>query len=160
MIPLLSETGEFYLDNQTSKYVNFAFKGDEGFITRTSNFLFNYAAVKNTHKINEDFYYCHVPLDRLKRALFLVFRAEIVQEKASLIDYVAKQITDEVGDVVEVQVEWDEVKLEELANKRLEQFFIEKITVQDLNLYPNNCPFIGEYGVGCYQDAEPERIAE
>lgn len=160
MIPLLTETGEFYLDNLTNHYLTFAFKGDDAFLERTSNLLFNYASLKNTHKLNDNFYYCHIPLERLKRALFLVFRAEIIQEKTSLIDYVTKQVRDELGDVVEIQVEWDEIKLEELSNKKVEKFLATKIIVEDLKLYSENKPFVGEYRVGCYQDSEPERITE
>lgn len=160
MIPLLAETGQFYLDNLTNQYVTFAFKGTNDFLERTENLLFNCGATKNTHKINEEFYYCHVPLDRLKRALFLNFRAEIIQDKTALIDYVTKQVKDELGDVVEIQVDWDENKLEELSNKKVEEFFAAKIIIEDLKLYSENKPFIGEYKVGCYQDPEPERITE
>jgi hypothetical protein len=160
MISLLSETGQFYLDNITNKYVTFAFRGDEEFLKRTENLLVNCGAVKNTHSINETFSYCLIPLDRLKRALFLNFRAEIVQSKTEHINYVTQQIKDEVGDVVEIQVEWDEDKLEELSNVKVEEFLSSKIIYEDLKIYRDDKPCMGEYKVGYYQDAEPERITE
>lgn len=160
MIPLLAETGQFYLDSPTNKYVTFAFKGNQSFLERTGNLLFNYGEIKNIHQLTENFNYCFIPLERLKRALFLVFRAEIIKEREPLINYILKEIKDEVDDVIGVEVEWDEIKLEELSNKRVEEFFTTKIINEDLRLYSDGKPFIGEYQIGCYQDSEPERITE
>ena len=156
-ISLFSETGTFYLDNLKADYITFAYKGDEDFIKRTENLLINYNGLKNgeTHRINDNFYYAFVKLKWFKSALKSCLRNEIIQEKTPLIDYLVKHIKDADGDIIDVNIEWDDDKLEELAARRVEEFLVTKIIYEDVLIYPENRMVGGdEYQMGHYNQED------
>lgn len=148
---LLSENGEFFLDNLNSNYITFAFRGDNSFITRVENFLHNYGALEQgeIHKLTDNFFYALTPLARLKTALCESFRGEIIQSKTSEINYIVGEIKDEEGDVIDFTIEWDETKLMELAGKKTEEFLNNKAQRVTLNVYTeNHGVIIDEFNLG------------
>jgi hypothetical protein len=146
---LLNETGKFYLDNQNSEYVTLAFSGDDAFLKRTENFLYNYGVLRSgsVHKLKDQFNYIHCPLSRLDEALMSCFRGEIIKEKSSEIDYIVKMICDEVGDEIDCQIEWNEQKVTDLANERA-NLFMERIERVSLNIYSENAGESEVYTLG------------
>jgi hypothetical protein len=150
-LSLLTEQGEFFLDNLTSNYITFAFRGDNSFITRVENFLHNYGALEHgeIHKLTDNFFYALAPLARLKQALTESFRGEIIQSKTSEIHYIVEDIKDEEGDVIDFTIEWDETKLMELANAKTEEFLTNKAQRITLNVYTeNHGAVLDEFGLG------------
>lgn len=146
---LLNETGKFYLDNETSQYITLGFSGDDAFLTRTENFLFNYGVVRSgsVHKLKDQFHYILCPLSRLDEALLNCFRGEIIKEKTEDIGYITKAIRDEIGDEIDFEISWDEQKVTDLANERA-NIFMERIQRVALNIYGDGYQQVGEYSLG------------
>lgn len=156
-ISLLNETGTFYLDNLNADYITFAYKGDSEFIKRTENLLHNYDGIRNgeTHQITENFHYALIKLDWLKTALKSCMSNEIICEKTPLIDYLVKHIKDSDGDIIDVNIEWDDEKLDKMAEKRVEEFLTNKVIYENIWVYPENRMVGGdEYQMGNYNQED------
>lgn len=120
---LLSETGEFYLNNPESQYCLFAYRGDSDFLRRMENLFHNFGILESgeVHQIQDHFHYILTPLHRLKKGLTECFRAETITG-GDQINKVFKEIVDEDGDITNHEIEWDSGKVEELANNKLGEF--------------------------------------
>ncbi len=150
MIPLLTETGSFTVSDSSSRYLAFLFAGNDEFLERTKNLCVNYGIVErgSFHKFRDQHYYCLTPLDRLKDGLLNYFRGEVIFEKSEEINYVATALKDELGDTVEITVDWDEQKVMELAECKLNRFFGEKVRWENiLDLSQKYSP-AAEYSLG------------
>ena len=156
MISLLQESATYTISNSGSAYIAFFFKGENDFIQRMSNFLYNYGVIKNgeIHKYVESQYYARTPMDNFKRALMDLFRGETILEKSN-IDYCV--VSDEDGGVTDVN--WNDEKVEALTLDKFNSFWslieFQNMPVGDTRSFFHHAD---GYSIGGYQDAEPELL--
>jgi hypothetical protein len=122
---LLDEPLSFTLCLSGNNYYGLFFEGEGEALERMHNFCLSYGLSKTVHTYKENHHYVLAPLDRIKSCLINCFRGEIVKNKNEEIHYVTKELRDEVGDAVEITVEWDEGKLNQLAEDKY-NLFIER----------------------------------
>jgi hypothetical protein len=120
---LLDEPLNFTICLAGNGYHGLFFEGPDDALERMFNFCLSYGLSNKCHKYKDNHYYTMAPLDRIKSCLLNCFRGEIVKDKEAQINYTTREIKDELGDTVEITVEWDEEKLNELASRKLETFF-------------------------------------
>jgi DNA-binding HxlR family transcriptional regulator len=149
MIPLLTETGDFTISNSTSNYVEFLFFGDQEFLERTKILCENYGLLWRGafHTFKEHHLYILTPLDRLKSGLLEYFRGEVIFEKQQEINYKTTELKDELGDTVEIMVDWCEEAVMLLAQQKLDRFLSEKVKYENLLDRPDSTP-LTEYSLG------------
>ena len=157
-IPLLEEPLELNLTLSGNNYYNLFFRGQKEALDRMLNFCLGYGVSKDYFELSSNHYYVLTPMSRLKSALLNCFRGEIVRDKNQDINYISLYIKDELGDVVEVKVEWDENKLNELAAEKVE-LFLQKCGKEDFT-YSVNQHYAEEYSFGTIFTPEPEKITE
>jgi len=149
MIPLLTESGTFTISDPSSTYICFLFFGDDAFIERTKILCENYGLLWRGafHKFKDQHWYILTPLDRLKEGLLKYFRGEVIFEKQQEINYTTAELKDELGDTVEITVSWDEDKVMELAQHKLDRFFSDKVKYENLLDRADSTP-LTEYRLG------------
>ena len=157
-IPLLEEPLELNLTLSGNNYYNLFFRGQKEALDRMLNFCLGYGVSKDYFELSSNHYYVLTPMSRLKSALLNCFRGEIVRDKNQDINYISLYIKDELGDVVEVKVEWDENKLNELAAEKVE-LFLQKCGKEDFT-YSVNQHYAEEYSFGTIFTPVPEKITE
>jgi hypothetical protein len=156
--PLLEEPLEFNLTLSGNNYYNLFFRGPKEALDRMLNFCLGYGVSKDYFELSDNHYYVLTPMSRLKSALLNCFRGEIVKAKNENINYICSYVKDELGDVVEVKVQWDEDKLNELAAEKIE-LFLQKCGNQDFT-YSVNQHYAEEYSLGTIFTQEQEKITE
>jgi len=156
--PLLEEPLEFNLTLSGNNYYNLFFRGQKEALDRMLNFCLGYGVSKDYFELSSNHYYVLTPMNRLKSALLNCFRGEIVKAKNENINYTCLDVKDELGDVVEIKVEWDEDKLNELAAEKVE-LFLQKCGKEDFT-YSANKYYAEEYSFGTIFTPEPEKITE
>jgi hypothetical protein len=149
MIPLLTESGTFTISDPSSNYICFLFFGDDAFIDRTKILCENYGLLwrGSFHKFKDQHWYILTPLDRLKEGLLKYFRGEVIFEKQQEINYVKGEIKDELGDTVEITVDWCEEAVMRLAQIKLDRFMSEKVKYENLLDRADSTP-LTEYRLG------------
>lgn len=146
---LTSEQGEFFLNNPNSEYCTFAYRGDLEFLRRMETLFFNYGILESgeIHIIKDNFNYILTPLARLESGLIELFKGEIITSKENEINKVFLEIKDEIGDVINYEVEWDQGKVEELAKIELQKF-MGKCKTDPVAIYYRNSYGTESYSMG------------
>jgi len=131
---LLSEPGNFFIDNLKSSYCTFAYQGDNDFLERMSNLFYNYGILTTgmPHFIKSNFYYILVPYQRLIDGLKQCFKGELIKGCKEKIEFKAARGDNEVWDIW-----WDEDKLDCLAQEKTDEF-ISKVQITNLNIYKDS----------------------
>lgn len=150
---LLSESANYIISNEGSRYCYFLFSGSPESKRRMSNFAHNYNVTAGAvEQYNDEYSYFLTPINKLKDKLLELFCNEIISEREN-IDYAIAH--DNEGGIINVS--WCEQKVNELANARLSEFW-NKIEFKSMFSSFERAVVYAEHAMGLYQDAEPELL--
>lgn len=163
-MPKLFEEANEYQTFTYSPYGGYPaliFDGPEDFIDRCRNLCINFSIIQDVRQfkhLNDNKYYILAPEERIKKGLKNAFAAEIAIYEDSAIN---KKISiKETEENFQIKVDYTEDLVEVLAEQMAEDFWLDKVEKNNYLAISANQPCIGEYNLGGYLDAEPEKITE
>jgi hypothetical protein len=118
------------------------FFGDSDFIERTKILCENYGIIETGrfHQYAENHWYVRAPLERIRKGILNYFRGEIIKERIG-IDYTiqtsqSSQTEEQTETETQTQevtgIEWDDQKVTDLAQKRSDIFFSDRVIWRNL----------------------------
>lgn len=165
---MIKSLSEDVLENPTNEliysnygfYPAFCFKGTDLFIKKISNLIINYSIlgrgeIYNLYDNNSKYVLC--PEDRLLAGLQSSFRAEVIlnHEAYPEIDYKS-----EINENEEIELTWNEEKVEQAANKLTIDFWTNNIKKINIFQHYNSTESNDEFELGKIDDMKQEKNTE